>query len=236
MAYIGAIIAHPAYVNRFREDLAQPGLRIPVTASAETFRAGVEIGRTVIWLHTFGERFSDVASGRPSQSPRMSGPLIPRVPAGGEFQPAGDPMPDEISYDVGTQTLHLGNGRIENVSNAIWEYEVSGKQVLRQWFSYRKANRERPVMGDRRPPSRLGEIQPDRWPAEYTTELLNLIHVLGRLVELEPRQAELLELVCSGPTISAVDLVPPIEPALQRTGKGSRTRQDTNQHELLDPS
>lgn len=79
--------------------------------------------------------------------------------------------------------------------------EVSGKRVLTQWFSYRKKNRERPIIGDRRPPSKLGEIQPDRWLAEYTTELLNVLNVLALLVELEPDQAKLLEAICDGPTL-----------------------------------
>ena len=83
---------------------------------------------------------------------------------------------------------------------------MSGKRVLTQWFSYRKRNRERPIIGDRRPPSKLGDIQPDHWLAEYTTELLNVLHVLGRLVELEPAQAELLERICAGPTITAAEL------------------------------
>ncbi len=76
----------------------------------------------------------------------------------------------------------------------MWRYEVSGKQVLTHWFSYRRKTRERPLIGDRRPPSPLGEMQPDAWPAEYTTELLN---VLGSLVALEPAQAWLLERICS---------------------------------------
>ena len=80
---------------------------------------------------------------------------------------------------------------------------MSGKQVLPQWFSYRKRNRERPIIGERRPPSELGKIQPDHWLAEYTTELLNVLNVLGWLVDLEPAQAALLKLVCSGPTISS---------------------------------
>jgi hypothetical protein len=80
-------------------------------------------------------------------------------------------------------------------------YEVSGKRVLTQWFSYRKKNRERPIIGDRRPPSKLGEIQPDHWLAEYTTELLNVLHVLTLLVEMEPAQAKLLEAICEGPTL-----------------------------------
>ncbi len=55
-------------------------------------------------------------------------------------------------------------------------------------------------------PSELCKIQPDSWLAEYTTELLNVLHVLGRLVELEDAQRDLLEKICSGPTISAAEL------------------------------
>ena len=63
-------------------------------------------------------------------------------------------------------------------------------------FGYRKKNRERPIVGDRRPPSKLGDIQSDHWLVKYTTELINLLHVLRRLIELEPSQAALLERVC----------------------------------------
>jgi hypothetical protein len=74
--------------------------------------------------------------------------------------------------------------------------------VLTQWFSYRGRNRDRPLIGERRQPSPLGDIQPDRWLAEYTTELLNVLHVLGRLVALEPAQADLLGCICAGPTLN----------------------------------
>lgn len=110
-------------------------------------------------------------------------------------------MPDEIGYDEAKHRLLIGNGFINNVPAAVWQYEVSGKRVLMQWFSYRKKNRERAIIGDRRPPSKLGEIQPDHWLAEYTTELLNVLHVLAMLVELEPAQAKLLEAICGGPTL-----------------------------------
>jgi hypothetical protein len=115
-------------------------------------------------------------------------------------------MPDTINYDAGKQRLLVGHGFIENVPQAVWHYEVSGKQVLLQWFSYRKKHRERPIIGDRRPPSPLGDIQPDHWLPEYTTELLNVLNVLGLLVELEPLQADLLERVCDGPLISGEQL------------------------------
>ena len=56
-------------------------------------------------------------------------------------------------------------------------------------------------VGDRRSPSKLGEIQPDHWLAEYTTELLNVLNVLALLVEMEPAQAKLLEEICGAPTL-----------------------------------
>jgi hypothetical protein len=88
----------------------------------------------------------------------------------------------------------------------MWDYEVSGLRVIHQWFSYRRANRERPLIGDKRPPSRLMEIQPDRWLPEYTTDLLNLLNVLGLLVDLEAEQAELLDRICDGPLVTLAEL------------------------------
>ena len=82
-------------------------------------------------------------------------------------------------------------------------YEVSGKQVLTQWFSYRKRDRERPIIGDRRPPSQLGDIQPDHWLAEYTTELLNVLNVSAASSRWSRKQADLLARVCAGQTVAA---------------------------------
>lgn len=62
------------------------------------------------------------------------------------------------------------------------------------------------MIADRRPPSPLGDIQPDHWLAEYTTDLLDVLHVLGRLVELEPLQAAMLERICAAPLLSADEL------------------------------
>ena len=206
MAYIAAVAANPSYTARFQDDLTQPGLRIPVTASGKLFAKAVEFGRTVVWLHTFGERFVDPKCDRPAKPPRLDKEKAPRVPARGAIQKHTETMPDEIRYDASQQRVLIDGGYIENVSPEVWNFEVSGKQVLTQWFSYRKQNREKPPMGDKRPPSELCKIQPDAWLAEYTTELLNVLHVLGRLVELERDQALLLEKICSESTLSKGDL------------------------------
>lgn len=201
-AYLAAVAANPAYTARFQKDLAQPGLRIPLTGRRRCFAQAVELGRRVIWLHTFGERFADPKAGRPPGPPRLPKERAPRIPKNGAIPDDPDTMPDEIAYDEPRKRLLVGAGYIDNVPPAVWRYEVSGKRVLTQWFSYRKRNRERPIIGDRRPPSKLGDIQPHHWLAEYTTELLNVLHVLALLVELEPEQAKLLEAICEGPTLT----------------------------------
>jgi hypothetical protein len=111
-----------------------------------------------------------------------------------------------MTYDPVKRRLHIGKGYVENVTPEMWAYEVSGKHVLQQWFSYRRRDRSRPVIGDRRPPSPLEQIQPEGWLHEYTTDLLDLLHVLGRLIALEPAQADLLERICAGSLISAEKL------------------------------
>ena len=66
IAYIAGVAAHPGYTTRFQKDLFQPGLRIPLTAEAKLFFKASELGRRVIWLHTFGERFADSKADRPA--------------------------------------------------------------------------------------------------------------------------------------------------------------------------
>ncbi|MDZ4391398.1 type ISP restriction/modification enzyme [Cypionkella sp.] len=206
MAYVAALLAHPAFTARFKEDLIRPGLRVPVTADATLFDRAVALGREVIWLHTYGERFADPAFGRPAAPPRMPKGHGPTIPVGGTIPGAPNPLPDTMHHDPSTDRLHVGEGFIENVPTAVAEYQVSGRSVLRQWLSYRKADRTRPVIGDRRPPSALDKIQPDHWLPEYTEDLLNLLHVLGRLVALEPAQAALLDEICAASLLTEASL------------------------------
>lgn len=192
MAYIAGVMAHPAFTARFRADLLRPGLRLPITADADLFERAAALGREVIWLHTYGERMVDEDAGRPQGPPRLAkdGPTVPRE---GAIPARPEDFPNELRYDAAARRLFVGKGYVENVSKAMVDYDVSGMNVLNQWFSYRKKDRRRPIIGDRRPPSPLSDIQPDHWLAEYTSDLLDLLHVLGRLVALEPAQAEVLE-------------------------------------------
>ena len=231
MAACAGICAHSNFTERFQKDFVQPGLRLPITADAALFSEAVELGKEVIWLHTFGERYVEPSNGRPASVPRMPKGEGPRIPKDGAIPSDPDRMPDNIDYDAGKRRLLVGEGFIDNVPPEVWRYEVSGKQVLVQWFSYRKKDRTRPVIGERRPPSPLEKIQPDRWLAEYTTELLNVLHVLGRLVALEDRQADLLTRICNGPLIGAETLRTAGAFDVKHKSKGGKA--DARQHSLL---
>ncbi len=194
MAYLAAIMAHPAFTERFKADLIRPGLRVPLTADAALFAKAASLGREIIWLHTYGERFADPKSDRPYGPPRLPKDEAPLIPKDGGIPGAPEPLPDAMSYDAEKRRLHIGRGFIDNVPPEVWAYRVSKKMpVLRQWFNYRKRDRTKPPIGGRRPPSPLSEIQPHHWLAEYTSDLIDLLNVLGWLVKLEPQQAALLD-------------------------------------------
>ena len=231
-AYLAAVMAHPHFTARFSSDLVRPGLRVPITSDPTMFREALSLGREVIWLHCYGERFADPENGRPMEAPRLPKGHGPLIPLGGMIPGAPEPLPDSMEYDPTLQRLKIGMGFIDNVSVNVWNYEISGKNVLRQWFSYRKFDRAKPIIGDRRPPSALNRIQPDHWVAEYTTDLLDLIHVLGRLVSLEGKQADLLNRICAGELITA-DLLTSSDALIGDTTSAGPAAANSDQQDLF---
>lgn len=197
-AYLTALVASPAYTTRFADDLTVPGLRIPLAADVALFAAAVEVGRHVLWLHSFGERFTDPVAGRPGGPPLLPEGRRPLVAA--TIPDAEAAMPTTIAYDPVAETLSVGAGKIAPVPPEVWAYEVSGMKIVKHWFDRRKKE------PDGRRSSPLDDIVPTRWEAAWTTELLQVINVLALLVELEPEQADLLERVGAGPLVSVADL------------------------------
>jgi len=143
---------------------------------------------------------------------------------GGAITITPDKFPNAMTYDAGKQRLYVGEGYIDRVAPAVWAYEVSGMKVLTQWFSYRRRDRSRPLIGDRRPPSPLGDIQPDGWLPEYTSELLNVLHVLTRLVAMEPAQADLLGRIVEGKLHTVENLKDALRP-LEKTASSKSANQ-----------
>lgn len=151
----------------------------------------------------------------------QDGPTIPRE---GAIPATPEDFPNELRYDAAARRLFIGKGYVENVSQAMVDYDVSGMNVLNQWFSYRKKDRRRPIIGDRRPPSPLSDIQPDHWLAEYTSDLLDLLHVLGRLVAIEPAQAGVLEDILGATLLEHEQLIAADAPG--ETGTAQETEEN----------
>ena len=66
--------------------------------------------------------------------------------------------------------------------------------------------RTRPVIGGCRPPNRRDKNQPDHSLPQYTEDLLNPLHGLGRLVAPEPARATLLSDICAAPLLTEAAL------------------------------
>ena len=205
-AYLGAILAHPGYTSTFADDLLVPGIRVPVTGDVRLFSRAVQVGRRVLWLHSYGQRFSNPADNRLKSPPRLPHDRAPGVMAGYPIPGDSEHIPDLLGYDADKQQLHVGAGRIANVTQRMRNYEVAQVNVLNKWFGYRRGNRERPTIGNRHISDLQKIPENPKWRAEYTSELIDLLNVLGLLAELEPKQAELIAAIIDGPLISVDDL------------------------------
>lgn len=198
VAYLAAVTAHHGFTRRFAEELKRPGVRIPLTRNRALWRAAVSLGEEVLWLHTYGEQGVDSDAGRPASAPRMESER-PTVQLGIPDTP--DRMPEKIRYDEPNRALHVGEGIIAPVLPEVMTFEVSGMPVVKHWFGYRKKHPD----GTRSSP--LNDIVATAWTPAMTTELLDLLNVLGRCVTLAPEQEALMAEIVANPLITVEDLV-----------------------------
>jgi hypothetical protein len=195
-AYAYGILASPSYVERFSEELSEPPPRLPLTRNADLFRTTAALGRRLVFLHTYGEHFvpDGEASGRVPRGRARSTTPIPGTP---------ERYPDELSYDEETKTLHVGEGEIAPVEAEVWEFSVSGLEVVRSWLSYRMKS------GAGKKSSPLDDIRPGRWTADFTEELLKLLWILEATAEIFPALAENLESVIESDLFETSELPEP---------------------------
>jgi hypothetical protein len=194
LAYIVGIVAHPAFTDRFADELTTPGVRVPFTADSELWSQVVKLGEQVIWVQTYGAAFS--GPGRLADNVRL------RADSG--RQPlsikAITSMPASYTYDAARSTLVVGDGEFAPVRPEVAEYTVGSRNVFKSWFDYRKKD-----PGGRRMSS-LDHVLPAEWDPDWTTEAIDLLTVLTRLVELEAAQADLLDQVLAGDLLTMDDL------------------------------
>ncbi len=198
LCYVYAILASPFYVERFSEELLEPGPRIPITKDPNLFRHAVELGRELLRLHTFGERFVPVGQMR-GKVPQGRARCVRGVPTTREG------YPEEFSHESTPQLLHIGAGEFSPISDAVWNFSISRLSVLQSWLNYRMKS------GAGRQSSPLDKIRPEQWTASMTQELLELIWVLEATVEMFPQAEELLNRVLETSTFQVSELPQPTE-------------------------
>lgn len=209
--YLAALTGHPGYVRTFDKPLQQAGIRIPLTADPELWERAVQLGKQIVWLHTYGER------GEPL--PGM--PYLHQLPEGADYtlptptvdmgktmpekKPSFSPDPvDSLSEEKNNPamgTVSFGQARCENVEKRVFDYTIGGNQVLGLWAKYRLKKPETKWS------SSLNDIVQREWPEAWSEEYERLLYTLTHLVHLEPAQEKLLDEVLAGEQIFREEFV-----------------------------
>ena len=210
LAYVYGTLAQPGFTDQFEEELETRELRVPITKDARLFRKVRNVGRKLLWLHTYGERF--VPQGhRKGEVPQGKARCTKPVPADPAHYPEG------YEYNEAKRTLIVGGGNFKPVPPEVYEFDVSGLKVVQSWLSYRMKE------GAGRKSSPLDDIRPERWASQFTTELLELLWVLEATVKEYPRQAKLLEQVLKSPLFTE-DELPDVPEAARKAPDPNRRR------------
>ena len=199
--YLAGVTGHPGYVRTFDTELQQAGIRVPLTSDAELWSRAVQLGKYVVWLHTYGER------GEPL--PGMT--RVTDKPTDGLYsmpvyeKSMGGAMPEKKpTFTLGEDDNHgeiaFGASRWSNIKKAVFDYTVGGQQTIGLWAKYRL---KKPIG---RKSSPLDDIVHQSWPSEWTTEFKELLCVLTHLVHLEPAQEKLLADILAGNLIPREEL------------------------------
>ena len=204
-AYVYAILGGQSYTRRFWNELETPGPRVPLTKDGETFADAVKLGRKLIWLHTYAERFR--GEDRGEEVPQGKATTIKGVSSDTARYPA------EYGYDPAKREIAVGDGSFGPVAPEVWAFEVSSLKVVQSWLGYRMKKRA----GKKSSP--LDDIRPEHWTARMSDELLELLWVLEATLAMEPELEKALDKVVAGPCFTAAEL--PTPKAEERKAPGS---------------
>lgn len=209
--YLAALTGHPGYVRTFDEPLQQAGIRVPLTADPELWERAVQLGKQIVWLHTYGERgeplpgmkyLHQLPEGADYTLPTPTVDMGRTMP---EKKPSFSPDPvNSLSEEQNSPvmgTVSFGQARCENVEKRVFDYTVGGNQVLGLWAKYRL---KKPVV---RRSSSLNDILQREWPEAWSEEYERLLYTLTHLVHLEPAQEKLLDEVLAGEQIFREEFV-----------------------------
>ena len=209
--YLAALTGHPGYVRTFDKPLQQAGIRVPLTADPALWERAVQLGKQVVWLHTYGEcgeplpgmeHLRQLPEGADYTLPTPTVDMGKTMP---EKKPSFSPDPvDSLSEEqdiLVTGTVSFGQARCENVEKRVFDYTIGGNQVLGLWAKYRL---KKPKVNWS---SSLNDIVQREWPDAWSEEYERLLYTLTHLVHLEPAQEKLLDEVLAGEQIFREEFV-----------------------------
>ncbi|OFO97172.1 hypothetical protein HMPREF2999_07545 [Rothia sp. HMSC066H02] len=209
--YLAALTGHPGYVHTFDKPLQHAGIRVPLTADPELWERAVQLGKQVVWLHTYGERGEPLPGmERLHQLPEGADYTLPySIQDMGKTMPEKKPSfsPDPVNglseeeNNPVMGTVSFGEARCENVEKRVFDYTVGGNRVLGMWAKYRLKDPETKWS------SSLNDIVQREWPLAWSEEYERLLYTLTHLVHLEPAQEKLLEEVLAGEQIFREEFV-----------------------------
>lgn len=212
--YCYAVLAGTDYTQRFHAELETPGPRVPLTCDPALFHEVAHLGRQLLHLHTSGERFPD---------------HVPEITSRCAWQAPVTGMPNdlkEVGYDRETWRLTIADGSLEGVRPDVWDFEVSGMQVVRKWLSRRCTKPAGKAASSKSP---LDHIRPEEWHRDWSRELVELVETLTTTLDLQPTGVTLLERILDGPLVDASAL-PEVPAALRKPpsakGKAEQTFED----------
>ncbi len=194
-AYVYAVLGGQSYTRRFWNELETPGPRVPLTKDGKIFTEGAKLGRRLIWLHTYAERFQ--GEDRGEDVPQGKATTIRGISTNPAYYPT------EHGYDAAKQEIAVGDGRFGPVAREVWDFEISGLKVVQSWLGYRMKKRA----GKKSSP--LDNIRPERWTARMSDEFLELLWVLESTLAMEPELEKILDKVVAGPCFTAAELPTP---------------------------
>jgi hypothetical protein len=201
VAYVYAVLGGQSYTDRFWNELETPGPRVPLTKNGETFAKAAALGRRLVWLHTYAERFR--GDGRGGDVPSGKAKSLKGVSS----------YPEDYNYDPAAREVHVGDGRFGPVEPEVWDFEVSGLKVVQSWLGYRMKKRA----GKKSSP--LDDIRPERWTPRMTDEFLELLWVLEATLAMEPELSATLDKIVAGQCFKATEL--PIPTTAEQLAPGA---------------
>ena len=200
--YCYGLLSGTDYTDRFSEELVTPGPRVPITAEPDLFRDMAAHGEHLIWLHTFGERFS--TSSRSSL----------KIDRGIQWKREPSRIPEDsndFKFLPKESQLLVADGVLGGVPAAVWDFEVSGMPIVKKWLGYRTRKGSGRSASSRSP---LDQIRPKKWNAEWSQELREIVFVLNETIRLQEAGVSILERILDARLIGASDL-PEVPPSLR---------------------